>query len=248
MVRLPKGGGYAEQAVSPEHLCYPMPDDMSFVDAAAMGMVYQTAYFGLLDRGQYKEGETVMVNGASGGVGIASVQFAKALGATVLAAVSKPERGEVVRAAGADHVIDLSTDDLRESLRQQVFAVTDGKGADVILDSIGGAVFEASLRALAWCGRIVIVGYMSGDIPSVKTNYIMIKNIAVSGLSAANYLYRTPEWTARVQQELFDLYTQGKLEPHVMKTYPLEDYMEALAVIRNREVQGKVVMTFKNGA
>ena len=248
MVRLPRGGGYAEQAVSPEHLCYPMPDDMSFVDAAAMGMVYQTAYFGLLDRGQYKEGETVMVNGASGGVGIASVQFAKALGATVLAAVSKPERGEVVRAAGADHVIDLSTDDLRESLRQQVFAVTDGKGADVILDSIGGAVFEASLRALAWCGRIVIVGYMSGDIPSVKTNYIMIKNIAVSGLSAANYLYRTPEWTARVQQELFDLYTQGKIEPNVMKTYPLEDYMEALNVIRNREVQGKVVMTFKNGA
>ena len=248
MVRLPRGGGYAEQAVSSEHLCYPMPDDMSFVDAAAMGMVYQTAYFGLLDRGYYKEGETVMVNGASGGVGIASVQLAKALGATVLAAVSKPERGEVVRAAGADHVIDLSTDDLRESLRQQVFAVTDGKGADVILDSIGGAVFEASLRALAWCGRIVIVGYMSGDIPSVKTNYIMIKNIAVSGLSAANYLYRTPEWTARAQQELFDLYTQGKLEPHVMKTYPLEDYMEALNVVRNREVQGKVVMTFKNGA
>ena len=248
MVRLPKGGGYAEQATSAEHFCYPLPDDMSFVDAAAMGMVYQTAYFGLLDRGQYQEGETVLVNGASGGVGIAAVQLAKALGATVLAAVSKPEKGEVVRAAGADHVIDLSADDLRESLRQQVFAVTDGKGADVILDPIGGAVFEASLRALAWRGRIVIIGYASGDIPSVKTNYIMIKNIAVSGLSAANYLHRTPEWMARAQQELFDLYTQGKLKPHVMKTYPLEDYLAALTVIRNREVQGKVVLTLKNGA
>ena len=248
MVRLPKGGGYAEQATSPEQFCYPLPDDMSYVDAAAMGMVYQTAYFGLLDRGQYQEGETVMVNGASGGVGIAAVQLAKALGATVLAAVSKPEKGEVARAAGADHVIDLSADDLRESLRQQVFAVTDGKGADVILDPIGGAVFEASLRALAWRGRIVIVGYASGDIPSVKTNYIMIKNIAVSGLSAANYLHRTPEWMARAQQELFDLYTQGKLKPHVMKTYPLEDYLAALTIIRNREVQGKVVLTLKNGA
>lgn len=248
MVRLPKGGGYAEQAVSPEYLCYPMPDDVSYVDAAAMGMVYQTAYFGLLDRGQYQEGETVMVNGAAGGVGTGAVQIAKALGATVLAGVSSPEEGEAARAAGADHVIDLGADDLRESLREQVYAVTDGKGADVILDPIGGAVFEASLRALAWRGRIVIIGYASGDIPSVKTNYIMIKNIAVSGLSAANYLHNTPEWMARAQQELFDLCSQGKIKPRVMKTYPLEDCAAALTAIQNREVQGKVVLAIRNGA
>lgn len=246
MVRLPKGGGYAEQATSPEHLCYPMPDAMSFVDAAAMGMVYQTAYFGLLDRGQYQEGETVLVNGASGGVGTAAVQLAKALGATVLGGVSNLDKGDVVRAAGADHIIDLGADNLRDSLRDQVFVVTDGKGADVILDPIGGAVFEASMRALAWRGRIVIVGYAAGEIPSVKTNYIMIKNIIVSGLSAANYLHRTPDWMARAQQELFDLHTEGKLKPHVMKTYPLEDYLAALNVVRNREVQGKVVLTPKN--
>ena len=248
MVRLPKGGGYAEQATSPEYLCYPMPDGMSYVDAAAMGMVYQTAYFGLLDRGQYQEGETVLVNGSTGGVGIAAVQLAKALGATVLAGVSTPEKGDVVRAAGADHIIDLGAENLRDSLRDQVFAVTDGKGADVILDPIGGAVFEASLRALAWRGRIVIVGYAAGEIPSVKTNYIMIKNIAIFGLSAANYLHRTPEWMAKAQHELFDLHTQGKLKPHVMKTYPLEDYLAALTVVQNREVQGKVVLTPRNGS
>lgn len=243
MARLPHGGGFAEQAAVPEEHCYVMPDGMSFVEAAAMGMVYQTAYFGLIDRGQYQTGETVMVTGAAGGVGVACVQLAKALGANVLAGVSSPEKGEVATANGADHVIDLGIDDLRGGVREQVFEVTGGKGADVIIDPVGGDVFEACLRALAWRGRIVIVGYASGRIPAVKTNYIMIKNIAVSGLSGANYLDRTPDWLARAQGELFELYTRGKLRPHVMATYPLENYLEALRVVQNREVQGKVVLT-----
>ena len=228
MVRLPRGGGYAEQAVSPEHLCYPMPDDMSFVDAAAMGMVYQTAYFGLLDRGQYKEGETVMVNGASGGVGIASVQFAKALGATVLAAVSKPERGEVVRAAGADHVINPTAD----GARKQVMALTGG-GAAAVVDFVGsGPSAQFGMSCLAANASMVVVGLFGGSF-DISVAMLPLKNIALRG-----------SITGSLQEmaELMDLVKAGKVKPLPVTPRPLDQAQASLDDLRQGNVVGRVVL------
>ena len=236
-------GGYAEQVIAPEQNCYVFPESMSFTQAAAMGVAYQTAYFALIERAQYAAGETVLVNGASGGVGLAAVQLAKALGATVLAGVSSPEKAEVAIAGGADHIIDLAAVDLKESVRSQVHEATDGHGADIVLDPVGGEVFEASLRALAWQGRIVVIGFTAGRIPAVKTNYLLVKNISVAGLHLNTYLAREPARVQRIQEELFDLFLEGKIEPRVMKAFPMERFAEALKTIQERRVWGKIVLT-----
>lgn len=236
-------GTYATALVAPASHCHPMPASLGFVDAAAMGLVYQTAYFALVDRGQYRRGETVMVNGAAGGVGLAAVQIAKGLGATVLAGVNQPDQAEVVRRYGADHVIDLSVPDLRDAIRTQVHAATGGKGADVVLDTLGGDVFDGAIRALAWCGRIVVIGFAAGRIPEIKANYLLVKNITATGLQWSDYRDRTPERVADVQRELMKLFEQGALRPHVMATYPLERFAEAMAVVQAGRTTGKVVLT-----
>lgn len=236
-------GGYAEQAIAPEKHCYNFPESMSFTQAAAMGIVYQTAHFALIDRAQFAPGETVLVNGASGGVGLAAVQLAKALGATVLAGVSNREKAEVALAGGADYIIDLAAMDLKESVRSQVREVTDGRGTDVVLDPVGGEVFEASLRALAWQGRIVVIGFTAGHIPAVKTNYLLLKNISVAGLHLNTYLAQEPARVQRVQEKLFGLFLEGKIEPRVMKTFPLEQFAAALKTIQDRQAWGKIVLT-----
>ena len=161
-------GAFAEAAVANAAQCFPVPAGVSFVDAAAMGVVYQTAHFALIERGQYRPGETVLVTGAGGGVGMACLQLAKAKGATVLAGASRPERATLARESGADAIIDLGRPDLRDSLREQVRAATHGRMADIVLDPVGGDVFDAALRALAWCGRLVVIGFAAGRIPEVK--------------------------------------------------------------------------------
>lgn len=236
-------GAYAEQVAAKDAVCHVIPEAVSFEEAAAMGLVYQTAHFGLVERGLYQRGETVLVNGAAGGVGIAAVQIAKGLGATVLAGVNDEAHAAIARESGADHVIDLARPDLRESLRAQVYAVTGGRGADVILDPLGGAVFEASLRALAWRGRMVVIGFAAGGIPELKANYLLVKNISVSGLQWSDYRERTPEWVRRVQTELFGLYASGAIRPRVMRSFPLEHFAEALALVKSGSVTGKVVLT-----
>jgi NADPH2:quinone reductase len=235
-------GAYAEQVRAPENQVFVLPNSMPFSDAAALGLAYQTAHFALLDRGQYRAGETVLVTGATGGVGLAALQVAKALGATVLAAVSGPHRAELARANGADHVIDLSLPDLRESLRDQVRAATDKRGVDVVIELLGGDVFDAAIRALAWRGRMVVVGFASGRIPEVRANYLLIKNIAVSGLQVSDYRDRDPAWMRRVQAELFGLYLAGKIKPHIAATYPLLRFAEALARFGRRDVVGKLIL------
>lgn len=236
-------GAYAEQVAAKDAVCHVIPDAMSFEKAAAMGLAYQTAHFALIERGLYQRGETVLVNGAAGGVGLAAVQIAKGLGATVLAGVNNEEHAALARENGADHVIDLARPDLRESLRAQVHAVTGGRGADVVLDPLGGAVFEASLRALAWRGRMVVIGFAAGGIPELKVNYLLVKNVSVSGLQWSDYRERTPEWVRRVQAELFGLYASGAIRPRIMRTFPLERFAEALDLVRRGSVQGKVVLT-----
>jgi NADPH2:quinone reductase len=234
-------GAFAEIALASVRNCWKLPDGVPF-DAAATMLVYQTAYFALIDRAQYRSGETVLVTGAGGGVGMACVQLATAMGAIVLAGVSRPERAAIARAAGAQCVIDLGRPGLRDSLRDAVREATGGRMADIVLDPVGGDVFDAALRALAWRGRLVVIGFAAGRIPEVKANYLLVKNIAVAGLQWSDYRERWAERVADAQRELFALYQAGKLAPHVMARLPLRAAGEALALIAKGEVLGKLVL------
>jgi len=236
-------GAFAQQVVAKQMNCHAIPDAMSFTAAAAMGLSYMTAYFALVERAQLKPGETVLVTGAAGGVGLAAVQIAKALGATVLAAVDSPEKAAVAKANGAEHVIDTTVADLRSALREEVFAVTKKRGADVVLDQVGGDLFDACLRAVAWCGRIVVIGFASGRIPEIKAGYILVKNIAVIGLQVSDYRDRQPDRFRAMRQQVLDLYSAGKIKPHVMATYALEDAALALNAVKDGKGIGKVVLT-----
>jgi NADPH2:quinone reductase len=236
-------GSYAQQVTTKAVNCHVVPPEISFPDVAAMGLTYNTAHFALVERGNLKPGEIVLVTGAAGGVGLATVQVAKALGAIVIAAVSTPDKAAAAKAAGADHVIDTSVADLREKLREQVFAAVGKRGVDMVVDNVGGDVFDACMRAVAWCGRIIIVGFAGGRIPEIKAGHLLVKNIAVIGLQFSDYRDREPEKCRAVRQQLFDLYTAGKLKPYVMATFPLEGYAEALALVKGRQVIGKVVLT-----
>ena len=235
-------GAFAERVVARPEQCLEIPDTMPFDDAAAMGLVYHTAWFALHDRGGFKPGETVRVTGATGGVGLAAVQLVKALGGVALAGVTTPSKATAALKAGADHIIDLSVANLRDGLREQVHAATGGKGADVCIDVLGGDPFDAAMRALAWCGRMVVVGFAAGRIPEIKANYLLVKNISVSGLQWSDYRDRTPDRMAEVQAEIFRLYREGKLKPAIMARLPLERAAEALALIRDRKIVGKVVL------
>lgn len=236
-------GGYAELVAIHESQCYKLPPSMGFADASAMAVANDTAWFALKDRARYKKGDTVLVLGASGAVGMGAIQIAKALGAFVMAGVSNPDKVALVREAGADAIVDLSRPDLRDSLRSQVHEVTDGRGADIILDPLGGDVFDAAIRALAWCGRLVVIGFAAGGIPTLKVNYLLVKNIEVSGLQVSDYRKRRPEQVEECYRELFDWFAQGKLAPLPMSKYPLERFREALTQVRDRKAYGRVVLT-----
>jgi len=238
-------GTYAEKCAVPEVNCHVMPDAMSYADGAAMGLTYLTAHFALVERGACRPGETVLVNGAAGGVGLAAVQIAKALGATVVASVGSEAKAALVRLSGADHVVRTDVPDLRNAFRNQVEAAIGERGVDVIVDPVGGDVFDASLRVIAWCGRVVVVGFAEGRIPEIKAGYVLVKNIALLGLQFSDYREREPAKVRAVQQALFRLYEAGKIKPHVMAAYPLERYRQALEAVRERKVVGKVVLLMR---
>ena len=239
---LPEYGTYAEKVVVPEAHCFRMPEKMPFEEGAVLALAYQTAHFALLERGGYRKGESVLVTGASGGVGLAAVQIASALGATVLAGVTSREKGELCTRHGADHVVDLSLPDLRNSVREQVHAALGKRGVDIVLDNVGGDAFDGALRALAWCGRLVSIGFASGRIPEAKAGYLLVKNLAVLGLQWTDYRAREPERVRQVQQALYGLYGEGRLKPVITARYPLERFAEALARFEARQVQGKMVL------
>jgi len=215
-----ENGCFASRLSVSQARVYKIPVEMRFADAAAMGLVYQTANFALMDRAGFRKGETVLISGAAGGVGLAGVQIAKGLGAKVLAGVTSESQAEAVRQSGADAVIDLSAPNLIESVREQVLHATDGKGADVFLDPMGGDVFDASIRALASRGRAVIIGFVSGKVPVIKGSYLLLKNISVSGMQWTDYQMRTPELVAEAQTELNRLYEHGLVRPRITKTLP----------------------------
>lgn len=236
-------GTYAEQIAMKAETCHPMPADMPFAIGAALGLVYQTAHFALIDRAAMKPGDTVLVLGASGGVGSASVQLARALGAgCVVGGVKGARNAELARAAGCDATIDLEMDNLRDGLRDQVRTATKRHGADIVIDPVGGAVTGAALRALAWRGRLVVVGFAAGKIPTIGANYLLVKNIAVSGLQWSDYRDREPAWVRRVQQEIFALWSQGKLLPQIADTLPLSQFAEALKRLKEGRAHGKIIL------
>lgn len=235
-------GAWAEAVVSPAATAFRIPDEMDFATAATMGLTYQTAHFALADRGQFRAGESVLVLGASGGVGLAAVELVKALGGRALAGLADMGKAARVREAGADVLVDLSAPDLRDSLRDQVFPETDGRGADIVIDAVGGAAFDGAIRALAWRGRIVVVGFAAGEIPTIKANYLLLKNISACGLQWSDYRDREPQWVGRVQDELFQLWRQGKIRPSAAACLPLDGFAEALAMIRDRRAPGRLAL------
>jgi NADPH:quinone reductase len=238
----PGQGGFGEKAVASTQDCWKIPAAVPFDIASTMGLVYQTAYFALTDRAQMQPGEIVLVLGAGGGVGMACVQLAKAMGARVIAAVSRPARAALAREAGAEHVIDLSGPNLRDRLREEVSAATQGHMADIVLDPVGGDAFDAAVRAVAWRGRLVVIGFAAGRIPEIKANYLLLKNIALIGLAWSDYRARWPERVAEAQQELFALLQSSKLAPHIDRRLPLSRASEALSLIAKGEVLGKLVL------
>jgi len=238
-----ESSGFAEFAVMPENQCIKLPASLPFEEAASMALVYDTAYFALKDRGRIQPGETVLVLGATGGVGLAAIQLAKAFGAKVLAAVASKDKEDIVRAAGADAIVDLSAPDRHESLRAQVFALTDKKGVDIIVDMLGGDMFDAAVRALAWCGRLIVIGFASGRIPALKMNYVLVKNIEVSGMQISDYRKRRPADMQAAFADIYALHAMGKLKPLPTKVYPIEQFAEALRDIKDRKVRGRIVLT-----
>lgn len=236
-------GGYAEQARVIATQAYRIPDTLSFTDAAAMALGFDTAWFALRERARLRPGEVVLVLGATGSVGLAAIQLAKAFGARVLAGVSSLNKAEAVRTAGADEVIDLSVENLHDGLRDQVHAVTDGKGADVIIDSLGDRFFAPALRALVWSGRLVVVGFAAGEIPMLKVNYLLLKNIEVSGLQVSDYRKRVPERMRECFEEIFQLYERGLIDPPPTSIRPLEEFSVALGQIRDRTAKERIVLT-----
>lgn len=236
------GGGFAEAIAVPASQCHRMPDALPFVDAASMALVYDTAWFSLRERGRYQEGETVLVLGASGGVGLASIQLAKALGARVLAGIATPSKADLAREAGADAIIALDRPNLIDDLRAQVYAVTDGKGADIVIDPLGDAIFDAAIRALAWCGRLVVIGFAAGRIPTLRTNYLLVRNIDVCGLQIGDYRKRRPDKTARCFDEIFALHEAGRIRPLPTTVLPIDRVHDALAAIADRSARGRIVL------
>jgi NADPH:quinone reductase len=234
-------GAFAERILVTPAQTFKLPDGLSFSYAAAMGLVYQTAYLALVDRGGLRTGETVLVGGSAGGIGMAAIQIGKGLGAQVLAAVRTSEQAAFAVENGADSVIDVSGSDVRDTLRSQVYAATGGVGADVVIDPLGGDFFGAALRAMAWCGRLVVVGFAAGEIPSVKANYLLVKNISVSGLQWSDYRDRTPRRIDEVQADIFRLWKEGSVRPHLMKEFSFEELPVALQMISEGKIRGKAV-------
>jgi NADPH:quinone reductase len=242
VLALAEQGGYAERIVVPARDCFKLPPTMSFVAAAAMALVCDTAWFALRERARLQAGESVLVLGGTGGVGLAAIELAKALGARVLAGVANAAKTPLALSAGADAIVDLAQANLRDSLREQVFHNNDGNGVDVVVDPVGGDAFDAALRALAWRGRLVVVGFAAGRIPSVKANYLLLKNIEVSGLQISDYRKRTPALMARCIGEIFALYEAGKLKPAPTAVRPLAEFAQALQDVVDRRVAGRIVL------
>jgi NADPH2:quinone reductase len=216
----------------------PLPPQMDFTTAACFPIVYATSHHALIERAQLKSGETLLVLGAAGGVGLTAVEIGKILGARVIAAASSEDKLALCREHGADACINYASSDLRARVKE----LTAGKGVDVIYDPVGGAYAEPAVRSLAFLGRYLVIGFASGEIPKIPLNLLLLKQASVVGVFWGAYAKARPAENARSFAELFDWYAQGRLHPHVSATFPLERFSEALEMVMNRRAQGKVAL------
>lgn len=235
-------GGFAEYVVAPEAATYVLPDNMPFDQAAGFPVTYGTTYHALVDRGELKKGEVLLVHGAAGGVGLNAVELGKALGATVIGTVGSDEKMDIVRQYGADHVINYST----ESIKDRVKELTGGKGADVIYDPVGGDAFDQSMRCINWEGRLLVVGFASGRIAELKTNLALLKGCSVMGVFWGEFARRSPEKNRANFNTMLKMVEQGKLKPHVSTHFPLEQGADAMKALLSRKTTGKVIITVKD--
>ncbi|HWC77125.1 MAG TPA: NADPH:quinone oxidoreductase family protein [Blastocatellia bacterium] len=232
-------GGFAEFAVAPASSVIPLPDSMSYDEGAAFPLVYQTSYFGIAYRGQLRPGETVLIHSAAGGVGLAALQIAKALGAgKIIATVGSNDKLDVVRENGADVALNYRTDDFVEVVKRE----TAGRGADVIYDPVGGEIGERNTKCVAFEGRIVVIGFTSGKFSSFASNHILIKNYSVVGLHWGSYRKHNPAQIERAWKELFALYEAGRIKPVIGGRFPMEKVADAMEFLASRNAVGKVVL------
>lgn len=232
-------GAFATEAVTPEETVYPIPDSMDFVSAAAFPIVYGTSHVGLVHKLKLQAGETLLVHGAAGGVGLTAVEIAKKLGATVIATAGGAEKLAVARDYGADHLIDYREEDIRARVKQ----LTDGRGVDAVFDPVGGSAFDASLRATVQRGRILVVGFASGTVPQIPANILLVKNLTVIGFYWGAHKVLDPDLVRGSFDELLGWYAAGKLRPHVSHAFDLGEVGKALETLKSRKSTGKVVLT-----
>ena len=231
-------GGFGTHTVAAAAMLMPLPPVFSFEDAAAFLCTYGTTYHGLMDRAALKAGETVLVLGAAGGVGTAAIQIAKAAGAKVIAAASTDEKCALCRELGADATINYSTHNLREELK----AITKGKGPDVVYDPVGGDLTEAAFRSIAWRGRHLIIGFANGPIPALPLNLALLKGASVMGVFWGEFAKREPQNNAACLMQLAAWYMEGKIKPVIEHKLPMSQLKEAFALMGSRQVRGKVVL------
>ena len=231
-------GGYAQEIVVKAERAMPIPEGMDFVTASAYVLAYGTSLHALKDRAKLAAGETLLVLGAAGGVGISAIEIAKAMGARVIACASSEDKLALCRERGADETINYATEDLRERIK----ALTGGKGPDVIYDPVGGPYTEPAFRSIAWEGRHLVVGFAAGEIPRLPLNLTLLKSASVVGVFWGAFLQRDPAVTRQHLRDLFELYTSGKVKPPITKTYKLEEAAQALRDVMERRVKGKVAI------
>jgi NADPH:quinone reductase len=234
-------GGYAEEVVAEAEIVHRIPDAMDFATAAGFPVAYSTSHGAFGWRARLKPGESVLVLGASGGVGLTAVEIAKAMGASVIAAAGGAEKLAVARRAGADHLIDYTREDLRERVKE----ITGGRGVDVVYDPVGGDAFDQSLRSVAWEGRLIVIGFAGGRIPQIPANLVLVKNIDIIGFFWGSYRRHKPALIAQSHQQLFRWFEAGKLKPHISHRLPLAEAAAALELIKTRKSTGKVVLTVR---
>jgi NADPH2:quinone reductase len=234
-------GAFAEEVKTEAGRLLPLPDKMDFVTGAAFVLTYGTSDHALRDRGALKAGETLLVLGAAGGVGLAAIEIGKAIGARVIACASSEDKLSVCRQHGADEAINYASEDLRERIK----ALTEGRGIDVVYDAVGGPYTEPAFRSLAWRGRLLVVGFAAGDIPRLPLNLPLLKGASVVGVFWGDFARREPKEFAASMQQLGRWYAEGRLKPHVSQTLPLRQAAEAIRLLASRQAKGKVVVTME---
>jgi NADPH2:quinone reductase len=234
----PMSGAFAEEVVVEANRIFPIPDAMDFVDGAAFLIAYGTSYHALKDRGQLKPGETLLVLGAAGGIGLTAVELGNIMGAKVIAAASTPEKLALCKEYGAHELINYTTEDLRARIKD----VTGGRGIDLIYDPVGGQFTEPALRSLAYKGRLLVLGFAGGDIPKIPLNLTLLKTVSIVGAYWGPSIDADPEQTAINMAELFAFYEQGRIRPQVQMTVPLRDAGKAITHVAGRKAMGKVVL------